>query len=98
MKPRVSRITVSRNRMSFSGPAAMMAFKAMTEPKPVRRFTSVAVWPNGTLCDGLDISTDTHATREQAEAVCSLLAKEGLGGEGKIFPLSTRVEEAATQF
>ena len=74
----------------------MMAFKAMTEPQP-RKFMSVAVWPNGTICDGTDISTDTHTTREQAEAVCSLLRQHGFGGDGKVFPISTQVEEVVTQ-
>lgn len=37
-------------------------------------------------------STDTHDSKEAAEAVCRLLEQHGFGGEGKIFPVSTRVE------
>lgn len=59
---------------------------------PKNKFRSVAVWPAGTICDGIDVSTDTHETFEQAEAVCKLLQTRGFGGMRKIFPISTHVE------
>jgi hypothetical protein len=39
----------------------------------------------------LEFSTDYHETKEQAEAVCASLKRNGLGGEGKSFPLRTWV-------
>ncbi len=63
-------------------------------------FKSIAVWPHPAVQLGntANESDDTHDTREEAEAVCRMLRREGFGGEGKIFPLSTRVEELpATQ-
>jgi hypothetical protein len=39
----------------------------------------------------LEFSTDRHETKEQAEAVCTSLERDGLGGEGKVFPLKTWV-------
>lgn len=55
---------------------------------------SVAVWPDtikvGNVV-GKNESEDTHRSREAAQAVCDLLRKEGFGGEGKVFPISTRV-------
>lgn len=41
---------------------------------------------------GQNESDDTHGSYEQAQAVCDLLRKRGFGGEGEIFPVSTRVE------
>ena len=56
-------------------------------------WTSHAQWPletyKGMYGDG--ISTDTHQTQAQAEAVCAALRREGFGGEGKSFPLKTWV-------
>lgn len=55
---------------------------------------SVAVWPPA-VSTGNDpnISTDKHAKEDSALAVCKALREEGLGGEGKIFPLETYVRE-----
>ena len=53
-------------------------------------WTSNAEWPAGT-CPS-DRSDDTHATRRAAEAVCSILIKEGFGGNRRVFPLRTWVE------
>ncbi len=63
------------------------------------KFKSIAVWPAdacvGSTTENVNETADTHDTREQAEAVCRMLRREGLGGNGQIFPLSTRVEETA---
>ena len=58
-------------------------------------FKSIAKWPRGfvNLGNTQNESDDTHATREQAQAVCDMLEARGFGGDGKIFPLETRVEE-----
>ncbi len=53
---------------------------------------SFAQWPVGTLSINDDISNDTHATRAQAEGVTRMLRQEGLGGEGRIFPVRVWVE------
>jgi beta-glucosidase-like glycosyl hydrolase len=34
-----------------------------------------------------NFSEDTHQTEGQAKAVCRGVQREGLGGEGKIFPV-----------
>jgi len=39
------------------------------------------------------ITTDTHETKEQAEAVCNLLKRYGFGGCGAYYPIKTWVEE-----
>lgn len=58
----------------------------------LKGFKSVAIWPTGV---GIHIteSSDTHDTRDQAEAVCKMLRDQGFGGDGKIFPIETHVEE-----
>ena len=55
---------------------------------------SIAVWPRPAVELGNEdnSSTDKHATKEAAQAVCRLLRKNGLGGDGKIFPIATSVE------
>ena len=55
---------------------------------------SVAKWPKE-VSTGNDpnISTDKHTTEEQAVAVCEALEREGLGGMGQVFPVSTYVRE-----
>lgn len=55
---------------------------------------SVVLWPKE-VSTGNDpnVSTDRHTTQEQAQAVCDAIEREGLGGEGIIFPLSTKVVE-----
>ncbi len=57
------------------------------------KWTSHAQWPldtyKGMYGDG--ISTDTHPTKEHADAVCEALQREGFGGERKAFPLKTWV-------
>lgn len=58
---------------------------------------SIAVWPDtikvGNV-EGKNESSDVLGSKEQAEGVCRLLEREGFGGEGKVFPISTRVEPA----
>ncbi len=59
------------------------------------RYRSIAVWPKHPdiyLGNTANESTDDHDTKEQALIVCSLLRRQGFGGDGKVFPLSTRVE------
>lgn len=59
------------------------------------RWRSCARWPKGTLsaCDPPDTSDDTHDTRDQAVAVCFMLRRDGLGGNGTVFPLETWIED-----
>lgn len=64
----------------------------MNEQKD-RQYRSCAKWPINVSHEyPHNVSKDTHATEEQAEAVCSLLHRDGFGGERKIFPLTTWVE------
>jgi hypothetical protein len=62
-------------------------------------YKSFAEWPRevhlGWAGDSPDISSDTHGTREQAEAVCQMLHENGLGGNRITFPIRTWVEPAA---
>jgi hypothetical protein len=55
---------------------------------------SIAVWPKPAvnLMSADNSSTDTHGTQEAARAMCLMLRRNGCGGDGKIFPLETRVE------
>ncbi|MGE4191827.1 MAG: hypothetical protein AB7E51_00410 [Pseudodesulfovibrio sp.] len=61
------------------------------------KYTSNAEWPDSVagMCKP-NISTDTHPSREHAQAVCDRLQKEGLGGEGEVYPIRTWVEEIGT--
>jgi hypothetical protein len=63
------------------------------------RWKSCAQWPDGLLSFGYadhnNTTTDLHDTMEQAEAVCRMLEREGLGGERIHFPLKTWVEPPA---
>lgn len=68
-----------------------------TEAEPVvnplkSSWTSHAEWPKGSLPIIGDKSEDTHATEEDAKAVCDLLQVKGFGGDGDIFPIKTWVE------
>lgn len=58
------------------------------------KWTSNAQWPKGSICQrrANDKTTDSHLTEAAAGAVCRMLARDGLGGEGKVFPLRTWVE------
>lgn len=59
------------------------------------RFVTHAKWPFGLYRQPgyASITTDTHETREEAEAVCRLLEKEGYSGEGDWFPVRTWITE-----
>lgn len=66
----------------------------MTTQNSMKSFKSFAEWPPGTISgSSTSISDDSHDTREQAEGVCRRLQCEGFGGNGKIFPIRTWVEE-----
>ena len=58
-------------------------------------WTSNAEWPldvyRGMRGDG--ITSDTHGTIEEAQAVCDALRCDGFGGQRKDFPLRTWVEK-----
>lgn len=57
------------------------------------RFKSIAVWNRGLGNSGDTFETEEmHPSKEAAEAVCKKLLRYGLGGQSKVFPLSTRVE------
>ncbi len=61
----------------------------------VKRWRSIAVWPDTIRVGhivGKNESDDTHDSREAAEWVCRLLLRHGFGGDGEVFPVSTRVE------
>lgn len=57
-------------------------------------YKSIAKWPHPAVQLGTvsKESEDTHPTKEQADAICRMLREKGFGGDGKIFPESTRVE------
>ena len=57
-----------------------------------KNWRSIAIWDYSLKLQD-NTSTDEHETREQAETVCRMLKRDGLGGQGKHFPLHTRVEE-----
>lgn len=52
-------------------------------------YISTARWPYPQVMLGNDskTSSDIHETKKQALAAIERLKKEGLGGEGKIFPI-----------
>jgi hypothetical protein len=56
-------------------------------------WNSCAQWPEGLLsfsyADHNNTTRDRHETKEQADGVCSLLRKNGLGGERIHFPVRT---------
>ena len=59
-----------------------------------KNWTSNAQWPQGSVRQARagDRTTDFHLTESAARAVCRMLERDGLGGEGKVFPLRTWVE------
>ena len=60
----------------------------------MKPWTSCAEWPEGHIVnpERPNVTTDGHDTKEQAEGVCRLLEREGLGGERCHFPVRTWVE------
>lgn len=69
-------------------------------PNPLTKqrelWKSIILWPDE-VCLGRtpNESEDTHWSKEAAVAVCRGVAAKGLGGEGKIFPISWRVQRVA---
>ena len=66
-----------------------------TESSAPVGWRSRAEWSPGHIYnkyEGDNTTCDKHDTREQAEAVCGLLRRNGLGGERIIFPVRTWVE------
>lgn len=89
------------HRQNTDAPISLDAFAGfLRRPSPVKPIPhrSVAVWPNtisvGNV-EGKNESIDEHHSAECAQAVCELLEKHGFGGNGKVFPISTRVEPIA---
>lgn len=85
-----------RPRVEWNGDVATCVECRRTnkDPKP-KAWRSIAVWPDTIRVGhivGKNESDDTHSSRAEAEAVCGLLRKHGFGGDGKVFPVSTRVE------
>lgn len=68
----------------------------MNAAAPPVYWLSCAEWPNGLVNnvsgEGENITKDRHDTKEQAEAVCSLLEVRGFGGERCHFPVRTWTE------
>lgn len=52
---------------------------------------SHAQWPSPAVQLGNidNVSTDSHGSQEEAQAICHALEKRGFGGDGKIFPIRT---------
>jgi len=61
-------------------------------------YRSKAQWPDGSIKQprANDITTDFHSSLSFAKAVCKMLETDGLGGDGKIFPIITWVDEIIT--
>ncbi len=62
------------------------------------RFRSVAIWPfDGpepiSLGNTANRSDDWHTLQDEASAVCQRLRRQGFGGNRRVFPLTTWVEE-----
>ena len=59
------------------------------------RFISHAQWPKGSIVQkrANDCTCDWHFTYASAKAVCNMLERDGLGGEGNIFPIKTWIED-----
>lgn len=62
--------------------------------KSAKQFSSNAEWPDSVKLGCIpNVSTDKHDSEKMAQAVCDRLKECGFGGEGKIFPIRTWVEE-----
>jgi hypothetical protein len=74
--------------------SGILGSSSYTRLKP-QRARSIAVWPDtirvGNM-EGRNESSDDHDSPEAAYAVCRMLERDGFGGDGKVFPVSTRVE------
>ena len=62
------------------------------------RYRSIVLWPDSVSTGKIpNESTDEHPSKEHAEAVCGMIERHGLGGDGEVFPISTRVEPSGPQ-
>lgn len=61
------------------------------------KYKLIVTWPKevSTGCNEVDknYTTDTYDSLEQAEAVSGMLYKQGFGGDGKFFPIDSKVKE-----
>lgn len=65
-------------------------------PSDGKRWVSIVLWPDSVSTGRTpNESRDMHYTEGAARAVCKGIELGGLGGERKIFPIATRVEEVA---
>lgn len=82
-------ITMGNPKTSFG-----RAIQDAITPQPIPH-KSIITWPPEVklgCTHGGNESTDTHHSKEAAEGVCELARKIGFGGDGKYFPIATRVE------
>ena len=56
-------------------------------------YESVVTWPEGTLQRSGNVSTDAHHSAEAAHSVCRALTEQGMGLNGRIFPVKTEVRK-----
>jgi hypothetical protein len=55
---------------------------------------SIITWPDSVYVgNAANESVDTHQSKGHALAVCRGVTRAGMGGDGKVYPLSTRVEK-----
>jgi hypothetical protein len=80
--------TVTEQRCGKSSPSAGNQASG-APPATEARWASWAEWPPGHIIGAEPPNTthDYHATKEQAEAVCDMLRRDGLGGERCHFPV-----------
>jgi len=82
-------------------PSANAGPNCAESPGSVIAWRSCAQWPDGLLSfayeDHDNTTRDRHDTEEQADAVCSMLRREGLGGERIHFPVRTWTEPVYSQ-
>jgi hypothetical protein len=61
-----------------------------------KRWASIVTWPESVSTGRTpNESRDLHYSEGAARAVCEGIERDGLGGERKIFPIATRVEEVS---
>lgn len=77
--------TLARDSSPASGSAAFVDAMKRDTSRTRTRWESWARWATGPN------SMDEHETEEQARAVCLMLERDGLGGDGIDFPLATWV-------
>jgi len=57
------------------------------------RYKSCAKWPEGTFPNSNDVTREPEWSKGAAENVCITLERDGLAGEGEVFPVRTWTEE-----